>query len=106
MTDKLAQAAEAAGEDLAWSAIRSHLYEAVNSQLPLFGGHDKHGPVPTDREAWRRADPEELAEKIVTHAMAGIGPVLFRLQVDNGLRLMRAVLAKAGIDPETLEWQS
>ena len=57
-----------------------------------------------DREAWRRASPEDLAGAIMTFAMAGIGPVLFREQVDSGVRMIRAVLDRAGIDPAALTW--
>jgi len=106
MTDALDQAAEEAGRDMAWEKIREHLRAAVLHELPQFGGHAPYGPTPTDPDAWRRASPEQLAEAIVTFAMAGIGPVLSREQIDNGLALLRRVLGKAEIDPARLDWHS
>ena len=103
-TDRLEQVAGEGAAHETWEAVRRHLRAAVLYELPRFGGHDRYGPVPTDADAWRRASPEELAEAIVTYAMAGIGPVLFREQVDSGVRTIRTVLARAGIDPATLTW--
>lgn len=99
--DALSRAA--AAEELSWDRVREHLRAAVLHELPRIGGHDRGGSV-SDREAWRQASPEQLAETITTFAMAGLSPVLTGEQVDNGTRLIRAVLAKAGIDPAGLPW--
>jgi hypothetical protein len=103
MTDELDRTAAEAGEDMTWEKVREHLRAAVVYGLDHYGGHARGGAV-ADREAWRQASPEQLAEAITTFAMAGIGPVLTGEQVDSGLRLIRAVLAKAGIDPAGLDW--
>jgi hypothetical protein len=105
MTDELDRTAAEAGEDMTWEKVRAHLHAAVLHELPRYGGHARGGGI-NDREAWRQASPEQLAENITTFAMAGIGPVLTGEQVDSGLRLIRAVLAKAGIDPAGLDWWS
>ena len=101
--DRLEQVAGEGAAHETWDAVRKHLRAAVLYELPRFAGHARGGSV-SDREAWRRASPEDLAGAIVTYAMAGIGPVLFREQVDSGVRMIRAVLDRAGIDPATLTW--
>lgn len=103
MTDKLEQVAGEGAAHETWDGVSRHLREAVLYELPRFAGHARGGSV-SDREAWRRASPEELAEAIVTYAMAGIGPVLFREQVSSGVRLIRSALARADIDPASLTW--
>ncbi len=105
MTDELDRAAAEAGEATTWDQVRKHLHAAVLHELPLHGGHARGGGI-SNREAWRAATPENLAEAITTYAMAGIHPVLMREQIDSGLVLLRAVLAKAGIDPATLDWHA
>ena len=66
--------------------------------LPRYAGHTPGGSV-SQKDAWRQAKPEALAEQIVTFAMAGIHPVLTNAQVANGVKMMRATLERAGLDP-------
>jgi hypothetical protein len=101
--DSLSRVTAEEAESMAWEKVREHLRAAVVYGLDHYGGHARGGSI-ADRDAWRAATPENLAEAITTFAMAGIGPVLTREQIDNGLVLLRAVLAKAGIDPATLDW--
>lgn len=101
--DALSRAAAEEAESMTWEKVREHLHAAVLHELPRIGGHDRGGSV-SDRDAWRQASPEQIAENITTFAMAGIGPVLMREQIDNGLRLLRAVLVKAELDPAALDW--
>lgn len=99
----LAAAAQDESEAMKWDRVAAHIHAAVIHQLPEFGGRAPGGSV-CDREAWRTASPEVLADRITTFAMAAIAPVLTAQEVDNGVRMMRAVLDRAGIDPATLPW--
>jgi hypothetical protein len=99
----LEQAATEAAGDTTWSAVRAHLRAAVLYELPRYGGHERGGSV-ADGEAWRRASPDELAECIVTYAMAGIAPVLMREQVASGVAMIRDLLARSGVDLASLTW--
>ena len=101
--DKLNDVAGAEAEALVWDAIAEMLRKAVLYALPRYAGHTPGGSV-SQKDAWRQAKPEALAEQIVTFAMAGIHPVLTNAQVANGVKMMRATLERAGIDPAELPW--
>ena len=72
--DKLNDVTGAEAEALVWDAIAEHLRKAVLYALPRYAGHTPGGSV-SQKDAWRQAKPEALAEQIVTFAMAGIHPV-------------------------------
>jgi hypothetical protein len=103
MADELEQTAAEESAGMTWDQVRAHLHAAVLHELPRIGGHSRGGGI-SDREAWRQASPEDIAEAVTVFAMAGIGPVLMREQVSSGVRILRAVLARAGIDPASLDW--
>jgi hypothetical protein len=89
----LTTATEAEADNMQWERVRANIQRAVTCELPAHGTQE-----------WRRADPAALADRIVTHIMAGLHPSLSSDQVANGVRMMRGVLEKAGIDPASLPW--
>jgi hypothetical protein len=101
--DDLTEKTEAQVRAATYDSIRNHIRAGVLHQLPQYGGTTPGGSV-RDQGAWRNAKPGDLAEQITTYIMAGIAPVLFNAAVADGVRVLRGVLAEAGIDPATLPW--
>jgi hypothetical protein len=93
--DQLDAAAGAQADDMTWAAVERHIREAVLHTLRDW---------PAGLDQWRKASPDEIAEAVTVFAMAAIHPVLTGEQVGNGVRMMRAVLGQAGIDPAGLPW--
>lgn len=89
----LTAATETEARDMQWERVRANIQRAVTYELPAHGTQE-----------WRRADPAALADRIVTHIMAGLHPALSNDQVANSVRVMRGVLEKAGIDPASMSW--
>jgi|ERR1035441_5084890 hypothetical protein len=82
-------------EAMTWDLVRDHIREAVYYRLRNWAG---------GRDQWKNATPEQIAEAVTVHAMAAIAPVLSGEEIRNGVAMMRATLARAGIDPAGLPW--
>ena len=93
--DELSATAKAEADDMTWERVRGHIYSAVDYTLRNW---------PAGRDQWKNAAPDKIAEAVTVFAMAGIHPVLTDEQVNNGVAMMRATLARAGIDPAGLPW--